>query len=472
MEASQQAKSIKSEPPSPEVNEFSHSSDHNDGVGPSKVTMANLHDLSAPSSPSQASHHSGEAIFDDVSQEEMVELDASTEEIQSGYTSPCHDLSHDANAAFDFAQTTSDAFASLAATQSPVMACQVTAEMVMSTASATCSMPVVMEDISSTGFGAFSLDMITAFSDAELKHPIPALAPQTDQDIPQPSVESNYSRVSPVPMTQSPPMMHVQDFRIKSPPVVGLAGRRRRPAPAPLGIRNAAHGPTTSMSFAARTMDPGSPMRRVASATGFAPQGVRKTAMPQRSPFPERNPENFVRLFHTQTPTIHTGVSIMAPPTPDTPVVPQQAAREATVSSCSSEEDQSMLYRQSSMSSLGSAMDQSLRTPPATPSNMPDMYPFSNIAFTVHDDPVLTPSLGDTFSDIGAPPYATSGCGSQPPTPSFAPAGAMGFQTAFADGTQYCWPAAQSGSAASSPNARVRQLQFNNMTAEHFHSRK
>jgi hypothetical protein len=169
-------------------------------------------------------------------------------------------------------------------------------------------------------------------------------------------------------------------------------------------------------------------------------------------------------------PAINTGISILAPPTPDTPVMPRQATREATASSCSSEEDQLMLYRQSSWSSFGSGMDQNLRTPPATPSNMPDMYPFPNIAFAVHDEPVMTPSLHDTFPEIGAPQYHATGCGSQPPTPSFAPVGSISYQTPFADGTQYNWPTAQSGSAASSPNARVRQLQFNNITAEHFSS--
>lgn len=474
IEASRKLESIKSEPASPEVKDDFHTGEENDDLQPAVIPPYN----SEPSSPSQTPHHSAEAVYDSMATLEGIEkLDAATEEMQSEYASSLHGLSQHNDAAFDFAPATHDTFAhstcdfsGLVVAQPHVIDCQVTAEMIMSAAPAPSMLPAPMVDIESSGYGHFQLGMMDSLSDAELKQSIPAVVSHMDQDIPHPSVESGYSQeTSPIiPLAQSPQAMNAQNLRLKSSSIVDLASRRRRPPPAPLGIRNASHGPVTGMNFGARVMDPGSPSRRVASAPGFAPQGVRKTPIPPRSPFHDRHPDSFMRFFHAQAPAINTGINtgigFMAPPTPDTPVVPPQSVREATVSSCSSEEDQNML-RQTSMSSLGSVLDHNgVRTPPVTPSNMPDMYPFSNIAFTVNDEAVLTPSLHDTFPDISASPYSNS-CASQPATP-------IGFQAPFSDGTQYTWPRAQPGSPASSPNARVRQLQFNNITAEHFNPRK
>jgi hypothetical protein len=475
VEAERQHENAQSDAASPEVQEFSYASEQNDDPRASAAAMATCHDSSEPSSPSQPSHHSEEALFDTMNQEGMDSLDVGPQEIQSQYTSPGHEMSQRDDSAFDLSRCPTPTFAhsacdfpALMPTQSPVMDCQVTAELAMSSAPAPCSLPGTEEDLVNAGFESF---LVGAFSNEELEHNMATVAPVMAHDIPQPSVELVYSQTaSPVSVAHSP---SPPDFRLQSPPAAGLAGRRPN-VPAPITIRKTSHGPTTGLNLGSRAMDPGSPLRRVASASGFGPQGIRKPSVAPRSPYLERNPDNFFRLLQTShAPTLNTAIGMLAPPTPDTPVVSRQALREATVSSCSSEEDQAGFFRQSSMSSLGSTMDHhGVRTPPATPSNIPDMYSYSNIAFTVHDEAVLTPGLQDVFPDLGAPAYPSS-CNSHPPTPSFHPVGPMDFQNPFADGAQYAWPtASQAGSPASSPNTRVCQLQFNNYTAEHFNARK
>ncbi|KAL0936580.1 homeobox transcription [Colletotrichum truncatum] len=286
---------------------------------------------------------------------------------------------------------------------------------------------------------------------------------------------------SPESMAHSPPEITTPDFRFKSPSTIDIASRRnsKRPAQLVSCMRSQSYnfsGPKTGIEMP-RRMEAPSPMRRVASATGNFPRGIQKaTSAGPRSPlYFDRNQENLILQMASHSPISRGSV---APPTPNTPVVPtQQNMRETTVSSMSSEEEKSY-SAQTSLTVPQYAMDPTMRTPPDTPGLITNMHGslFPTYDYNVTDDSLHTPSFGNFDAEFpmptNVPGYVAQSCGSQPVTPSFPP-GNMGpaFYSSYGGGnTEYNWSDASSVSTKPSPEqARSRQFQFTNMTAQDFH---
>lgn len=294
----------------------------------------------------------------------------------------------------------------------------------------------------------------------------------------QESIETNYRKASPQSMEKSSPLI-TQPFHISSSPVVDLAGRRKRPGLALSGIRNATNGPATGIDFSRRALDPGSPMRRVTSATGFGPQGIRRFPSQQRLGMFDRRQESL--LSAVRSPNM-TPFASMAPPTPDTPAVAthQQSAREATVSSNSSEDEGSVhLYQPTGLSTQHSALDQSIRTPPATPIGAGDVFATSigaTLGYPPTTDESFLASGMDTFSmrsnDFAIPSYITDDYMSQPSTPQL-PMSTGYYNAIPATHVEYGWADAAMVSAKSSPNPhQMRQIQFSNVTPQDFSGAK
>ncbi|SPN96914.1 uncharacterized protein DNG_00433 [Cephalotrichum gorgonifer] len=290
------------------------------------------------------------------------------------------------------------------------------------------------------------------------------------------SIEPHYHQ--PTPRMNKPNLLMTEPFRLKSPPAVDLAGRRKQPGLALSGIRTVSNGPATGVDFSRRTLDPGSPMRRVTSATGFGPQGIRRFPSHQRVGIPDRRQESLLQAV--RSPKMGPPSNSMAPPTPDTPVVvTQQSFREATVSSNSSEEEGSFLqYPQANVSSQHSALDQSIRTPPATPIGLGDVFATSlgaSLGFPPTDEPFL-PSGMESYpmgsNEFALPQYVVDGYISQPSTPQpamptsyYAPMPMHNTEYGVADATMV---PAKSSSRAS----QRQQLQFSNFTPQDFNGGK
>ncbi|CAI4216254.1 unnamed protein product [Parascedosporium putredinis] len=225
--------------------------------------------------------------------------------------------------------------------------------------------------------------------------------------------------------------MDQQDFSIKSPPAIDLAGRRKRPGLALSGLRSISNGPATGMDFGNRRVDPSSPMRRVASATGFGPHGIRRFPAPQRGQYNDRRQESILQAARSPNAGMSSLTNAMAPPTPNTPVVAtHQSLREATVSSNSASE------------------------PPATPITVGDAFTHSietTLGFGAPDEALLTPGVEYPVrtTEFCLPNYVSDNYMSQPSTPSFP--------------NKFPFIPHQ--------NQR-RQLQFNNFTAQDFSGSK
>ncbi|WYZ42980.1 hypothetical protein EsH8_VI_000679 [Colletotrichum jinshuiense] len=291
-----------------------------------------------------------------------------------------------------------------------------------------------------------------------------------------------FDELSPKSMAHSPPEIATPDFRFKSSSAIDIASRRnsKRPAQLVSCMRSQSYnysGPKTGIEMPRRIEAP-SPMRRVASATGNFPRGIQKTssAGPRSPLYFDRNQENLLLQMAARSPISRSSA---APPTPNTPIVPtQQAMREATVSSMSSDEDKSYSL-QTNLTVPQYAMDPTMRTPPDTPgimTSMPNAL-FPTFDFNVPDDPLPTPSFGGFDQEFPAmstniPSYVAHSCASQPVTPSFPPSN-MGpaFYSSYGGGnTEYNWSDASAVSAKPSPEqSRSRQFQFTNMTAQDFH---
>ncbi|KAK2776260.1 homeobox transcription [Colletotrichum kahawae] len=303
-------------------------------------------------------------------------------------------------------------------------------------------------------------------------------------DIKQEQMQSEgvtgFDQFSPESMAHSPPEITTTDFRFRPPPTIDIASRRnsKRPAQLVSCMRSQSYnfsGPKTGIEMSRRIEAP-SPMRRVASATGNFPRGIQKaTSAGPRSPLCfDRNQENLLLQMAGHSPVSRSSV---APPTPNTPVVPtqQQHMREATVSSMSSEDEKSYSV-QTNLTVPQYAMDPTMRTPPDTPGLMTNMsgslFPYD---YQVPDEPLHTPSFG-TFDNefalqTNVPTYVAQGCGSQPVTPSFAP-NPMGpaFYSSFGGGnTEYNWSDASSMAIKPSPEqTSSKHYAFNNITAQDF----
>ncbi|KAL3295758.1 homeobox domain-containing protein [Colletotrichum asianum] len=303
-------------------------------------------------------------------------------------------------------------------------------------------------------------------------------------DIKQEQMQSEgvngFDQFSPESMAHSPPEISTTDFRFKPPPTIDIASRRnsKRPAQLVSCMRSQSYnlsGPKTGIEMSRRIEAP-SPMRRVASATGNFPRGIQKaTSAGPRSPLCfDRNQENLLLQMAAHSPVSRSSV---APPTPNTPVVPtqQQNMREATVSSMSSEDDKSYSV-QTNLTVPQYAMDPTMRTPPDTPGLMTNMSgSLFSYEYQVADEPIHTPSFGTFDNEFGlqtnVPTYVAQSCGSQPVTPSF-PHNAMGpaFYSSYEGGNaEYNWSDASSMAIKpSSEQIRSRHYAFSNITAQDF----
>lgn len=288
----------------------------------------------------------------------------------------------------------------------------------------------------------------------------------------QASIEPSYQKASPE-TTDNPNPLTTQPFRLQSPPAIDLAGRRKRPGLALSGIRSTSNGPATGMDFGRRALDPGSPMRRVTSATGFGPQGIRRFHSQQRGGMFDRRQGSLLHAVRSPNPA---PFSSMAPPTPDTPVVAtHQSVREATVSSSSSEEEGSLqLYQPTGLASQPSALDQSIRTPPATPIGLGDVFANSigaSLGYPTAEESFAAQGM-DAFSmrsgEFSVPSYVADGYVSQPATPQL-PMATGYYSPVPTNSTEYNWTGAAMVSTKSSPNPhQMRPLQFSNVTPQDF----
>ncbi|KAF6804953.1 homeobox domain-containing protein [Colletotrichum musicola] len=293
---------------------------------------------------------------------------------------------------------------------------------------------------------------------------------------------SRFQQFSPQSMSHSPPEIATIELPFKPTPTIDIASRRNSKRPAQLVncSRSQSYnfsGPKTG--YESRRVEAPSPMRRVASATGNFPRGVQKaTSAGLRSPsYFDHNRENLILQMASHSPVSRNSV---APPTPNTPVVPtQQNMREATVSSMSSDEDKTYSVQTSLM--VPHPTDPTLRTPPDTPgllANMPNTLYSTSFEYNVPDEPLLTPGGYTEFSLMPAniPAYVNHGCLSQPVTPSFPSAniGPAFCSAPFSGGnTEYNWSDGQSVSAKPSPDhLGSRELQFTNLTAHDFTGRE
>lgn len=275
--------------------------------------------------------------------------------------------------------------------------------------------------------------------------------------------------------------MDEQDFSIKSPPAIDLAGRRKRPGLALSGLRSISNGPATGMDFGNRRVDPSSPMRRVASATGFGPHGIRRFPAPQRGQYSDRRQESILQAARSPNAGMSSLTNAMAPPTPNTPVVAtHQSLREETVSSNSSAEESGPYLVYPDAPVHPSVLDQSLRTPPATPITIGDAFTHSietTLGFGAPDEALLTPGVEYPVrtTEFCLPNYVSDNYMSQPSTPSFPQQVSMSaaFYTSMSSGnTEYNWSDATMVSKSSPHQNQRRQLQFNNFTAQDFSGSK
>ena len=293
----------------------------------------------------------------------------------------------------------------------------------------------------------------------------------------QGSIEPNQqTAVSPDGMDKRSPLI-TQPFRLRSPPAVDIAGRRKRPGLNLSGIRSTSNGPATGIDFGRRTHDAGSPMRRITSATGYGFQGLRRFPSQHRGGVFDRRQES---LLHAARSPNMTSLASAAPPTPDTPVVvTHQSAREATVSSNSSEDDGSLpSFQPTGVLSQHSALDQSVRTPPATPIGLGDVFATSigaSLTYPATEESFLAPEV-DTYSmrtnEFPIPSYVADGYMTHPSTPQI-PMSTDYYTAMPTSNAEYRWTDGAMVSTKSSPNPhQMRQLQFSNVTPQDFSGSK
>ncbi len=289
----------------------------------------------------------------------------------------------------------------------------------------------------------------------------------------------------------------VADLRFKSPPPpTNIASRRNRGVPAqlnPTALRSYSYGPKTGIDMTKR--HEASPMRRISSATGSLPGRIRKPSLgaTPRSPlYLERTKDALMRSLQgtTRSPVMGSINMTLSPVTPsDCLASTRQGAREATVSSSTSDDEQRYTFGVPQSSFL--RFDSTLKTPPGTPGigqtlsseqvavmEQPPCYYFHP------DEPLITPGLGSFGSEEfsmapTAPGYLVQ---SQPPTPSFAPGIGPTYFPWVVSGsapsnTEYTFPGEYMPadvSAKSSPGQpKSKQFQFTqNITPQDFSTEK
>jgi hypothetical protein len=287
----------------------------------------------------------------------------------------------------------------------------------------------------------------------------------------QPSVEMGYGQASQGEMGKESPLM-TEGFGLQSPPAIDIAGRRKRPGLALSGLRSLSSGSTTGMELGRRAVEAGSPMRRGVPSSGMPPsQRVRRFPSQQRGGILEWRQECLMQA--ARAPAVPSSLNASAPPTPDTPAVAmQQSVREETASSSSSDEAGSATaYPAADLSGQqATALDQSLRTPPATPVGLGDVLS-SSIGATMDylpmEESFLAPGL-EAYTlghyDVPVPSYVSDGFVSQPTTPQ--PHPMPGYYVPMHGGpsaAEHAWVTKPSPGAG-----QQRQIQFSNFTPQDF----
>ena len=289
--------------------------------------------------------------------------------------------------------------------------------------------------------------------------------------------------------THTPP--DSADLRFKSPPPpANIATRRNKGVPAQLNssaLRSYSYGPKTGIDLSKRPEAP-SPMRRVASATGFLPSRIQKSAFgaAPRSPlYLERTKEAIVRSLHDVRPPMLASLNTALAPvtTGDGSLSLPQDAREATVSSSTSDDEQRYTF---GSPQTGYFRFDAMKTPPSTP-GLGRAFPEQIVSmdtpwnYPTSDEALITPGLGSFGSEEfsmapTAPGYVAQ---SQPPTPSFASGVGPAYFPWGLNGTapghaEYTFPGESymttDVSAKSSPGQpKSRQFQFTqNVTPQDF----
>jgi hypothetical protein len=269
------------------------------------------------------------------------------------------------------------------------------------------------------------------------------------------------------------------DMRFKSPPPpANLASRRNKGVPAQLSttaLRSYSYGPKTGLDMS--RADTASPMRRVASATGPLPSRIHKPSVGSapRSPlYLERTKDALMRSLHgARSPVLGSLNTALSPVTSSECSMPGQEAREQTVSSSASDDEQRYTFGAGPASSF-LRLDSTLKTPPGTP-GIASGFPEQMISietpwnYNPPDEQLITPGLGSFGSEEfsmapSAPGYIIH---SQPPTPGFAPnVGSMYFPFTMggnaASSSEYTFPGesytAADCSAKSSPGQPKSKL--------------
>jgi len=320
-----------------------------------------------------------------------------------------------------------------------------------------------------------------------------ALSIHLDIKSEQPSEHSHELTSGETSHMQTPP--DSKDLRFKSPPPPSnIASRRNKGVPAQLNsnaLRSYSYGPKTGVEMCKRADAP-SPMRRVASATGFLPSRIQKSsfgAAPRSPMYLERTKDALVRsLQGARSPmlaSLNTALSPVANSDCSLPL--PQDAREATVSSSASDDEQGYTYGPSHGAFF--RFDATLKTPPSTPGlgrGFPEQIVSMESAwnYPTSDEPLITPGLGSFGSEEfsmapAAPGYIIQ---SQPPTPSFAPGIGPSYfpwslSGAAPGNAEYTFPGESyltaDVSAKSSPGQpKSRQFQFQNVTPQDFSAEK
>lgn len=309
-------------------------------------------------------------------------------------------------------------------------------------------------------FGDFA-NVVAAGSLSGSVSPVPCLPSQDLGDAQNELFTGNINIEHPSPRSmshQSSP--DSTDMRFKSPPPPSnIASRRNRGIPAQLSttaLRSYSYGPKTGMDMVRRS-DAASPMRRIVSATGTMPCRIQKPSLNIQAPrspmYYERTKEALMRSLQqsARSPVMASMPTTLSPVTPsDHPFQGQQTARETTVSSSASDDEQRYTLGPSVQPNpFFSRMESTLKTPPGTP-GLARVYSEQVLGldsawnYVPQDEPLVTPGLGSFGSEefamaSSAPTYVVN---SQPATPSFAPTMGPSYFAWGSNNAEYTFPSA------------------------------
>lgn len=213
-------------------------------------------------------------------------------------------------------------------------------------------------------------------------------------------------------------------------------------------------------------------LRRIHSSNG--PGRVQKSTAGPRSPINMSKQEAWMHQYHHGGP-LTAPFSMVAPPTPRTPLVMKQQSLQDLVVASSSSDDDSLAPGSAVHANFLSEFNaqHNLKTPPQSPGVIANFgtsnlmgNPFNTYTDFI-DQPVMTP-FGQEFPTLhGLPDYVNGSDGSSPSTPQYAhSAGTAHSQNAFlaqaSVRTEFDWDTNEAVmSSRSSPgHFRSKQVQF------------